>query len=129
MKMALTNLGQNLAFSYNQGIQATSDSHNVPNSIVTGKHKKIFSELGNRKVGTFREEFGDTCHGRPGIGGRVINFETITGTQNSSFGNLSGAANLVGRRVPVTLCNSELFTDLNVGVVNGKTNAVDLQSL
>mmetsp|Transcript_20835 Transcript_20835/g.45356 ORF Transcript_20835/g.45356 Transcript_20835/m.45356 type:complete len:324 (+) Transcript_20835:689-1660(+) len=119
VQMALTNLGQNLSLSHNQGIQTTGHSHNVPDGVFSGKHEQVFSEFSNGKTGSLGQKLGNTGHGGPGIGSGVIDFETIAGTQDGGFDNVSAAANLVRCGVPVAFGNGKLFTNLDIGVVNG----------
>mmetsp|Transcript_16441 Transcript_16441/g.29485 ORF Transcript_16441/g.29485 Transcript_16441/m.29485 type:complete len:205 (+) Transcript_16441:917-1531(+) len=129
MKMTLTHLRQNLSLSDNQRIQSPRNSHNVPHRIVARQHEQVFAQGGDGKSRALGQILCNARHGRSGVRGGVINLESIAGTQDGGFGDISRATNFIRGDIPIGFGNGEFFTNIYVGVVNGKSHAVDLQSL
>ena len=79
-------------------------------------------------MGTFGEIFSDRGHGGARVGGGVIDFKAIASGEDGGFHDIAVFANFVGCGIPVGFGDGELFADFDFGVVNGKTNDVDLKS-
>lgn len=69
------------------------------------------------------------CHGGAGVGGGVVDFESVAGGEYGGLGDNAILTYLVRSGVPVGFGNGELFADFHRCVVNAKTHTVYLQSL
>mmetsp|Transcript_809 Transcript_809/g.1708 ORF Transcript_809/g.1708 Transcript_809/m.1708 type:complete len:208 (-) Transcript_809:254-877(-) len=129
MEMALADLRQDLSLSDDERVQSTRDPHDVPDGVVPGQHEQVLAEFGHGESGALGQELGHGGHGSPGIRGGVVDLEAVAGAQNGGLGDVAPVADLVRCGVPVALGNGELFTDLDIGVVNGEADTVNLKSL
>jgi hypothetical protein len=127
--MTLPNLAQDLAFSNDQGIKATGHAHQVPNGIVAGQHKQILPQGRNGEIGPFGEVFRDPGSRLPRIGGGVVDLEAIARGQDGRFGYSAVGADVPRRGVPIGFGNGKLLSYLDSRVMDGKTDAVDLEAL
>ena len=127
--MTLPHLRQNLSFTHHQGIQSPRHAHDMPHGIITTEHEQILAQCRNWQIASLGQILRDGGHGFSGIRGGIVDLEPIAGAQNGRFGN-GTRGHQVGRcGIPTWFGNGQLFANFHLGVVNGKTNDVNLEAL
>lgn len=97
-------------------------------TIIVTEQKEILSQRRNRNSAPLTQIFRQMRHGGPCVRRREIDFKSIAGTEYGSLLNDTVVAANFGRSgLPFGLGNSELFSDFDLGVMNGESDNMDLE--